>query len=215
MVVLPPPVGPTNAATCPGSMVKLTSSRICSSVAVAERHAFEGDRALERGRGAGVPPVAHAAFGLQDLADPLEADARLRHRVAHLRQVAHRLVHLPEVEQEDDQRPGGQLAGQDQPRAVPQHQAGAGGHDDLDGRREQHLEVAGPQRGLDVLEALALEPLLLVVFAREGLDHANRGEDLRHHRHQLAFLLPDVARGALDAPREGIHHQEQHRRDRQ
>ena len=120
-----------------------------------------------------------------------------------------------EVEQEDDQRPGGQFPGQDQPRAVPEHQAGADGHDDLDDRREQHLDVARLQRGLDVLEALALEPLLLVVFARERLDHANRGEDLRDHRHQLAFLLPDVARGALDAPREGVHHQEEHRRDRQ
>ena len=31
---------------------------------------------------AGVPPVAHAAFGLQDFVDPLETHGRLRHRVA-------------------------------------------------------------------------------------------------------------------------------------
>ena len=49
MVVLPPPVGPTKAATCPGSIVKLTSSRIDLVRTVPERHVVEFDGALERG----------------------------------------------------------------------------------------------------------------------------------------------------------------------
>ena len=213
MVVLPPPVGPTKAATCPGSILKLTSSRIDLIRAVAERHVVEFDRALERGRPTRVGQVAHAAFGLQHFAYPLESDAGLRDGVGHLRQVPHGLVHLSQVEQKDDQRAGGQLPRDDQPRAVPEHQAGPDRDDDLDDGRELHLDASRQQRRLDILQALALESALLVVLAGKGLDHANRREDLLDDRDQLALLLLDVARRLLDAPREDVHDQEEHRRD--
>ncbi len=160
---------------------------------ISERHAVEGNRALEARRLTRVSPIAHAAFHFEDFAYPLEADAGFRHRVGRLRQIPHRLVHLPQVQQKDDERAGGQLSRDDQPRTVPQHQAGAGRHDDVDDRGQLHLDVPRSQGGFDVLEALALEALLFVFLARECLDDPDRREDLGDNRHELALLLADIA----------------------
>ena len=173
-VVLPPPVGPTKATTCPGATLKLTSSRIDLVRTVAKRHVIEFDCAFECGRPTRVAQVAHPAFCLEHFANPLESHAGLGHRVRHLRQIPHRLVHLPQVEQKDDQRTGGQLPGDDQPGPVREHQTGPGRDDDVDDRCELQFDTPGQQRRLDVLQTLTLESALLVVFAGKGFDHANR-----------------------------------------
>lgn len=80
---------------------------------------------------------------------------------------------------------------------------------------EIHLDGPCQQRGLDILQALPLEAALLVVLARERLHDSDRREDLSHEGDQRALLLPDVARRGLDAPRETVHHHEEHGRDRQ
>ena len=48
----------------------------------------------------------------------------------------HRLVGLPQIQQEDDQHAGAELPGDHEPRAVAEHQAGADRDDDVDHRRE-------------------------------------------------------------------------------
>ncbi len=175
-------------------------------------YVLELDPAAERRRTAGAGQVRHLAFGFQDLADALVPDRRFRVRVGHLGEVLHGLVHLPQVQDEDHQRSRGKLPAQHHARAEPQHQAGTDGDDDLHQGRQLGLQPARAQRDLDALQALFLQALLLVVLARERLDHADRGQDLLDHGDDLALLLAHFARRLLDAPGVSVHDHKKHRR---
>ena len=159
--------------------------------------------------------VADAALHVEQLLDALEADRRLGDRVGHLREVLHRLVGLAEIEDEDDQLAGAEAAAEHQARAVAEHQAGADRDEHVDHRRQPRLHAARAQAGGDVLPALPVEPLILVVFARERLHHLDRGQLLRDARHQLAFALLHQPRRLLDPLGVDVDEQEHHRRDRQ
>ena len=69
---------------------------------VAERDMVEFDQTSE---GRGLPrarQVPDAAFHLQELLDAFEADGRPRDGIGHLREIAHRLVRLAQVEEKDE-----------------------------------------------------------------------------------------------------------------
>ncbi len=157
----------------------------------------------------------HAAFDLEHLADALVADQRLRDRVGHLRQVFHRLVHLAEVQHKDHEHAGADLAAQGEAGAVPEHEAGADGDDDIDHRRQPCLHAAGLERGVHTRQAVGLEPVLFVVFTGKGLHHADGTQDLGYAGEQGAFLLAHRARGRLDLPREHVDNPEEDRGDRE
>ena len=182
---------------------------------VAERDVLKFHAPFERGRAPRAGQVSHATLRPKDFAYALEADRSLRDRVGHLRQVAHRLVHLAEVEKEDEQRAGGHLACKHQARAVPQHQAGACGGDDFDDGRQASFHGASPQRRSDAFQALLLEASDLEIFAGKCLDDADRGERFLHHRDHVAFFLAHLARRPFDAAREAVDDQEEQRGDRQ
>ena len=215
MVVFPAPDGPTIAATCPGSIVKLTSFRICLVGAVVEADLVELDPAAERRRAACARRVADEALDVEHFPDALVADRRLGDGVGHLREVAHGLVHLAQVPDEEDERAGGELPGQGQPRAVPQHQARADRDDHPDHRRQLGLDTPRLEAGFDVGQALGVESLLFVVLPRKGLDDPDRRQHFLDDRQQVAFLLAHRARGLLDPPRVAVDHQEEHRHHRQ
>ena len=192
IVVLPAPVGPTSAATCPGSILKLTSLRIGLIRRVAEAHVLEFDIALEARRAPRAWQILHLAFGIQNFLDALVADRGLRIGVRHLRKLLHGLVHLAQIEDEDDQRTGRKRPVQHHARSEPQHHRGADRDDDVDDRRELGLQAPGPQRDLDAFQALFLKTPLFVILARERLHHANGREHFLDHRNDLAFLLSNL-----------------------
>ena len=135
---------------------------------------IEFDPPFETRRALGVPQIANLHFVLEHFANPLPPDRRFRNRVSHLRKLAHGLVHLTEVKQKHEQLSRGQRAAQHQTRAIPKHQTGATGDDDLDDWRQLGLNIPGLQGFLDALATLAFEPPLFIVLARECFDHANR-----------------------------------------
>ena len=171
-------------------------------------------RPVKRGAVARPGPVADAALDRQQLLDALVANRGLRHRVGQLREIAHRLVHLAQIQHEDDQDARAHPAREGEPRAVAEHQAGAERDDDFDDGSEPGFGAASGEARLDLLAALRAEPPVFVVLARIGLHDMNRREDLGHVRQQLALLLSYGARGLLDAPRVDVHDQEERRRNR-
>ena len=138
-VDLPLPVRPTSAARWPGSTARLTSVEDRLLRRVSEPHVRELDAALKRrcGRAPGRSRTCRSM--LEDLGDALEADRRLRQRVGHLREVLHRLVHLAQIEDEDEQGAGGQTAVEHEPDAEPEHEARADRDDDVDQRGRRAL----------------------------------------------------------------------------
>ena len=175
----------------------------------------EFDLTFELGGLACARHVPHAAFNLQDFLNALVTDHRLGHGVGHLREIAHRLVHLPQIQQEYDQHTGGELAGQRQPCPVPQDQTRPDGHDDLHDRRKLGFDASGLEPGLHVFQTFRFESFLFVLFPGKCLDHADGGQHFLHDGEQFAFLFSNRARGLLDAPRVGIDHQKEHGRDRE
>ena len=130
-------------------------------------------RPLKGGAGRRPGAVADLALDVQDLGDALEADRGLGQRVRHLREVLHRLVHLAQVEDEDEQGPGGQTAVEHEPDAVPEHETGADRDDDVDQRGQPRLDTACAQAERDTLLTLLIQALLLEVLPRERLDDAD------------------------------------------
>src|SRR6185369_15412380 len=63
---------------------------------ITEINMLEFDRAFEGGGFLRTRQIAHFVLSLNHRAYALVANRRLRHRVSHLREVAHRLVHLAE-----------------------------------------------------------------------------------------------------------------------
>ena len=102
--------------------------------AVPKRDLIKFDFALEAPGAACARQVTHPALGLQNFADPLEPHLGLGDRVGHFGKVTHGLIHHAQVKQENDQCARGELARQDQTRAITEHQAGPGRHDNLDDR---------------------------------------------------------------------------------
>ena len=156
-VDLPLPVRPTSAARWPGSTdeAHVVEDRLLRRVS--EPHVRELDAALEWRRRPGPGAVADLALDVQDLGDALEADRRLRQRVRHLREVLHRLVHLAQVEDEDEQGPGGQTAFEHESDAEPEHETGADRDDDVDERGQARLDAARAQTERDAFLTL-LDP---------------------------------------------------------
>ena len=103
----------------------------------------------------------------------------------------------------------------DEPDAEPEHDARADGDEDVDLRPEARLETPRAQTKVNDRLRFRIEPLLLDLFAGERLDDSRRRYGLLRHRRQLALFLLDVARHALDPPRETVDHREQERRDRE
>ena len=182
---------------------------------IAERDVRELDAALEARRALGVGAFANLAVDRQQLADALEAHRRHRQRVAHLREILHRLVHLVEIEHEHEQRARGQPAVEHEPDAEPEHDARADGDEDVDLRSESRFQAPRAEAQVDDRLGFLVEPLLLDLLAGERLDDARRRYRLLRHRRELALFLLDVARRALDPPREAVDHREQERRDRE
>ena len=127
-------------------------------------------------------------------------------------EVLHRLVHLAEIQHEDEKGAGGQAAGQHQANTEPQDEARADGDDDVNQRREPGFDGARPQTQIDALLALTIEAILLELLPGERLDDACGGDRLLDDGGQLAFFLLDLARGLLDPACEAIHHHEEERR---
>src|SRR5262245_39673804 len=68
------------------------------------------------------------------LSDAFVTDLRLRNRVGHLREVAHRLVHLAEIEKKDQQGARRDRSGEYEPHAVPEYETSPSRHDDFNDR---------------------------------------------------------------------------------
>ncbi len=70
--------------------------------------------------------------------------------------------------------------------AEVEHEAGAGGDDEIDERHEPRLHAARPQRRVDAREALPIQPALLEVLPRERLDDARRRQRFLDHGREIA-----------------------------
>src|SRR5262249_18773086 len=185
------------------------------AIVITKIDVVEFDLTSESRRGSRAGTLAHAVFRVDQLLDSLGADHRFRDCVGHLRQIAHRLVHLAQVEQKHHTPARRELSLQHQTRAVPEHDTRPGGHDDIHNRRESGFDAARPQGYLDAFESLFLQPPLLVIFARESLHHANGRERFGDDRDDLALFLSDIARRPLDAMRQAVDLQKEQGRDRE
>jgi hypothetical protein len=182
---------------------------------IAELYVRELDTALERRCGAGTGQIPHLALGVEKLTDSLEADHRLRDGVRHLRQIFHRLVHLSEVEHEDEERAGRQAPGQDQAHARQQDQTRSHGDEDVDDWRQSGLDAPSAQRQVDAFLAFAIEAAFLVLLAAKRLHDADRRDRLLHDRRELALLSFDLPHRVLDPSRQAVHDHEHDWRDRE
>src|ERR1044072_7986034 len=134
----------------------------------------------------------------------LVTDRRLRHRVGHLEEVLHRLVHLAEIKQEHEQRTGRHLVRHHEIHAIPQHEACSDRDDHFDYGGEFRFQAARPERHLDALETLPGETFFFVVFTREGLAHADRPQHFSNDRNYFAFFFAQRTRRLLDAMCVGV-----------
>ena len=169
----------------------------------------EGDVAGEARRGLRVRRLREEGITVQDLLDAVHADGRLGGRVRHLREVLHRLEHLAEVEEEDDQRARRHLVPEDEARAVPEDEGGADRRHDVHHGREERLDAPRLQSRIDRLLAPLGELLLLDVALGEGLDHPDGAERLLDRRDDLALLDADLFRRLLDEVRETLDEEKQ------
>ena len=182
---------------------------------VSERHVIELDRTAEARRASRSGSITNVELDGEEGVDPFERHQRARVRVRHLRQFANRLVHLAQVQQEDDERTGGQPTIEDVTRAEPEDRRAPHGDDDLDGRRQLRFDVARPERRLDDPLALVLEAAALVIFSAERFHEPHRRQHLVHRRHEVRFPAAHVERGALDPARERVDDDAECRQDRQ
>ena len=171
---------------------------------VVEEHSFELNVPLEWRSRPRTRQVADLAVGFEDFADALIPHGRPGVAIGRLGEVLHGFVHLAQVEDEHDERTGGEGAIEHHVSAKPQDHAGADSDDDFYQRRQFGLHAAGAQCDLHAFEALFLETMLLEFLSREGLHHPNRGEDFLNHRDNFALLLAHLAGGPLNSPRIGI-----------
>ena len=105
------------------------------------------------------------------------------------------------------------VAGDDQQRAAPQHEARAQRDDDRHDRREQRLDPARLERGVDRRAARRRHPAGLEVLPAERLDDAHRAQALLDDGDDVALPLAHLALHFLDRLLEAHHEQQQERRD--
>ena len=127
MVVFPDPVGPTSAAISPGSIEAYSSQHRRLGV-VAERHMIEFDATRKRRSQHGARQVLHIALGLHHLLYAFPRHRCFRVSIGHLRKLLHRLVHLSQRQDENNQRTCRETAVQNQ-RAPNHSTMHAAGHD--------------------------------------------------------------------------------------
>ena len=116
----------------------------------------------------------------------------------------HGLVHLAQIEDEDNERACRKRARQHHAGPEPEHQAGSNRHDDLNQRQKLGLEASGPQRDLDAFQALFFQAALFIVLAGEGFDYPDGRKHLLHHGNDFPLFFPDLPRSLLDATRVSV-----------
>src|SRR5207248_2955690 len=143
--------------------VHVDESRAIGSVR--EGDVIELDGTTEATRPSRAWEITYLDLDGEEAIDAVQGHERPRVRIRHLRQLADRLVHLAQIEQEDDQCAGGQRTIEDVARTEPEHRRTADGDDDLDRWRQLRLDVAGAERRLDDPLALMLEAVPLMVLS--------------------------------------------------
>ena len=138
-----------------------------------ERYVVELHLALQLRRFPGAGQILDVALYFQNLSDAFVADIGLRVRIGHLRQFLHRLIHLSQIHDKENQRAGGESIVHDHSCAEPENQSGAASDDDFHQRGKFRFQAAGAQCDFNALETLVFKPLLLVVFARERFHDTN------------------------------------------
>src|ERR1019366_7470102 len=89
---------------------------------VAEADIPELDPTGEFRRRACAGQIADDAFNVEHFLNALVADHRIGGGVGHLREIAHGVVHLAQIPQEDDEHAGTERSGDGKPCAVSQYQ---------------------------------------------------------------------------------------------
>ena len=169
------------------------------------------DLSLESGARGPRRGVFDFLIGFQDFLDALVSDQRFRIGIGHLGEFLHRLVHLPQIQDEDDQRTGRQRSAQHQAGAEPQNQASAHGDDDVHQGRELGLQATRAQPDFHALKTLFFQAPALIVLPRERLDHTDRRQHFFDDRNNLALFLANFSGSLLDTARVAVNHQEEDR----
>ncbi len=185
---------------------------------VGEVDVVEVDPARDRAQRLGARPVA-------DLGLRVEHRAHLHHRGSgclqlpvHIRELLQGLEHELEQVDRGDQRPDGEAAAGEQPRADHEHGARRDGAEELDRREEHREQLLCVDVGRAVLVVELVELALELALAVERLDD-------RHPRHRLGDLRGDrgdavshleLSDGglALEPAREHERRRQDHHRDK-
>src|ERR1700757_1944470 len=158
------------------------------------------------------PLIARCPFSARRVLDPrfdfehflnaLISHDGFGNRVGHLGKFAHRLVHLAQIQEKDQQHAGAEFAAERQTCAVTEHQTSPDRDHDINNRRQLGFEAAGFKSGLHIFQALRFESGYFEILASKRFDHSDRVQYFLDCRNELAFFFPDSARGILDSPRE-------------
>ena len=163
----------------------------------------EADAAPDRGQPRASRHVGRLGRGVEDVAQPLDREARLMEILPHLRQTQHRRAHPAGQDVE-----GHQLADR---QAAVDHQLGAeiedGGGDDL-ADELHHLargvaEAQHPEAGRHVAGKLLFPAALHLRLDRHGLQRLDAGDALDQERLVLRAALEFLVEPAAEQRRDG------------
>ena len=185
---------------------------------VLEGGAFPRDLTPRAGRGEIAASVRDLALDVEQIEDALYTDGRALGEPPGLEHAVDGAVERGEIRDEHDERADAQRAVEDVPRAHPDDRGGAQRDHDVDDAPVEGLERVEPQAVGEAPLAGGHEATVLVVFSREGLDHAHGRHRPLHDRVDLALALPELARRPGDAavePRDDDEERGAHREGQQ
>src|SRR2546425_457914 len=190
---------PMLCATLPRNRIEL----------VREAHMPELDLALER---RGLLRPRHVLDGRtagEHLGDPLDARADLPDRRPLLDELARRLEHVLDEDDEEDQGPHAERVAGDQPDPEPDDRGNGQGLEHVEHPAEPGLQPCRVERRGHGLLAALLEALLLVVALAERLHDRNGREHLLGCRGKVGLAGPLEPRGRRDPLGEVVRDQRQ------